>query len=116
MSVCFPGAEPVRCGTEVAVGSGGADTPPTVTFPAAAAGALYTVIIVDPDAPSPAKPTRAPIIHMILSNVAAEALAAGLDLGATSGTARRARPPSAAATATSPWCTSTGSRRPSPRS
>ncbi|KAI5062114.1 hypothetical protein GOP47_0022653 [Adiantum capillus-veneris] len=43
---------------------------PRVQVPSTLATSWFTVTIVDPDAPSPAEPTRANVLHWIVSNIA----------------------------------------------
>jgi phosphatidylethanolamine-binding protein (PEBP) family uncharacterized protein len=54
---------------------------PTVSFAGAAtapAGTLYTLLVVDRDAPNASVPIRAPLLHMALASIPAAALSAGL--------------------------------------
>jgi hypothetical protein len=67
----------VVCGTEVfqnVTSAYQSASMPTISYDAADASLLYTVLIVDRDASSAANPTRSPIIHMAIGNVAGEVL------------------------------------------
>jgi phosphatidylethanolamine-binding protein (PEBP) family uncharacterized protein len=67
----------VECGTEVfqnVTSAYQSASMPTISYDAADASLLYTVLIVDRDASSAANPTRSPIIHMAIGNVAGEVL------------------------------------------
>ena len=83
VSIAFTGSAAVTtCGGEVLQSLTGAM--PTITYSNSsdALSALYTVLIVDRDAPSAASPIRSPLRHMALGNVSASMLASGLDAAA----------------------------------
>jgi phosphatidylethanolamine-binding protein (PEBP) family uncharacterized protein len=74
------GAKP-SCGLEVSQTT--AKTMPTITFADSAlpADALFTLLLVDRDAPNASYPIRSPLRHMAISSVPASSLAAGLNWG-----------------------------------
>jgi len=77
VAISFGGAVTVACGTEVLQDASQAQPVLTFVNASAPADALYTIIIVDRDAPSEASPVRSPLRHYAAGNVPAAALAAG---------------------------------------
>jgi len=58
----------------------GLNVAPTVTFPEAVAGAVYTIMMVDPDVPSRHTPAQRSLAHWVETNIPAADLIAGLDV------------------------------------
>jgi len=56
-----------------------AQSKPKVTFPEAKAGKLYTLAMIDPDAPSRANPKAAQWLHWLVVNLPGEELSNGED-------------------------------------
>jgi phosphatidylethanolamine-binding protein (PEBP) family uncharacterized protein len=75
------GAIPVDCSTEILQNV--AQTQPVIRYynASAAVGSLYTVIIVDRDAPSAGSPVRSPLRHFSAGNIADTVLADGVEAG-----------------------------------
>lgn len=75
----------VSCGTEVLQNvTTGPGIAPTFTLADAKPFALYTVLVVDRDAPNAGEPSRSPLRHMAAGDVAGSALVAGWSGGASS--------------------------------
>lgn len=78
MSVSFAasgGPAAVACGTEVLWAP--SQTQPAFAYAFANASALYTLLVLDRDAPNAAEPIRSPLIHMVYADVPGVQLAAG---------------------------------------
>lgn len=74
LDVAF-GSQHVSCSSEVLQDV--AQAQPTVTYTAVNFSLLYTLIIVDRDAPSMGSPTRSPLRHYAAGNIPAAILSAG---------------------------------------
>jgi len=67
--------DPVACGAEVLWLA--SQTQPAFAYSAADVLSLYTLLVLDRDAPNAAAPVRSPLIHMALADVNGAELAAG---------------------------------------
>ena len=77
VTVVFGDGTNVTCGTEVLQGV--TSIMPRLTLPSANLSSLYSVIVIDRDAPNASAPIRSPLRHMTLSNVSGSLLYSGLD-------------------------------------
>ena len=85
MSLCaFPttsyaNADPgtITCGKQMHKTAPGLASPPVISLASADADAGYTLMMIDPDAPSHASPTFSPIRHWLVVNIAGADLKAG---------------------------------------
>jgi len=81
LAVAFPDpVGPIRCGArslQKCPTSSAVQTQPVVQWAGAASGQFYTLIMVDPDAPTPRAPTMSPIMHWVAVNIPGDDLATG---------------------------------------
>merc|ERR1719350_91919 len=75
LQVEFPETGPVGLGDTLQVSK--TSSKPSVSFPGADSGQLYTIAMVDPDAPSRKNPRAAQWNHWLVTNIEGSALAAG---------------------------------------
>ena len=68
---------PIACGTQLKKANPALKTAPTVAYAAADAKKGYTIMMIDPDAPSHDKPTYSPIRHWLVVNVPGHVLKKG---------------------------------------
>merc|ERR1712080_795662 len=78
LEVSYPGLFPLAPGDSLAVSE--AREIPSIRLEEASKGKLYTVAMIDPDAPSRKNPRAAQWLHWILTNVDGDQLLSGEDL------------------------------------